>query len=77
MDYYHKYHESIIKMDAIKKIGYFLLKKYFNKKCINSKEIGQEIADNIKYHAMSKGKCLMNRPSWDDISVAVANIIIS
>lgn len=77
MDYYHKYHESIIKMSAIKKIGYFLLKKYFNKKCINSKEIGQEIADNIKYHAMSKGKCLMNRPSWDDISVAVANIIIS
>lgn len=77
MDYYHKYYESIIKMIATKKIGYFLIKKYFNKKFKNSIEIGQEIANNIKYHAMSKGKCIINRPTWEDISVAVANIIIN
>lgn len=73
-DYYHKYMEAIEKTKAAHKIATIIARKMFGRTHLCTVVSGQNIADTIRDHAMSKGSCKSGRPTWDDISVAVAAV---
>jgi hypothetical protein len=75
-DYYHKYQSAIHMTQAAKTIANAVAKRIMGKRFLSSSRLtGQEIADTIRDYAMIRGRCV-RRPNWDDISVAVARVVV-